>query len=156
MKTYKIRIADYSKLMRAVLIYISIIGAILLTLWISLGVNNTHIEPKYFMIGMIILSTVIPFLLIIIMKFNASKKGVTLEAEKIKSHKYGSIEYTEIEKVSMPYSLQGTNSLIILWLKDGKRYSLSVINRFSGIDNHEFLSFQNAFITLLKRSRQEN
>ena len=90
------------------------------------------------------------------MKFNASKKGVTLEAEKIKSHKYGSIEYTEIEKVSMPYSLQGTNSLIILWLKDGKRYSLSVINRFSGIDNHEFLSFQNAFITLLKRSRQEN
>ena len=89
-------------------------------------------------------------LLFLALKLSGSRTDVSITRDGVESEKYGNIKFSEIEDVKMRFNYSGYNTLIILNMNDGRKLSLGVTNKYSGIGNHVFENFKLKFEKVLK------
>jgi hypothetical protein len=150
MEYYGIKITDYRSLIRQIIGLVVVVIIFIVSLIIWEKIENPEINPNDFMIGMLIASVVIPFTVLILFKFNTSKKDICLSNEGVSSKKFGHIPYSQIIKFETPLNNDGFHTLIIVKLNDGRKFSFNSLNKYNGLNNEEFNRFFHDFSSRVK------
>lgn len=111
-----------------------IISGIILILF---SIFSTYIDSQLtslniFISIMLTITIVGPLVLYLILNFSLTKKTIiSLNKESIIIQDNLSISYQEIRKIKKVVNYNGFSSLLILFMKNGKKFSLAPINKFS-------------------------
>lgn len=139
---YLLHVADYKNTVRTFIVIGIIAFFTLMVACIYLGsLDHTEALPKFMliMLGMVIGAPVIIYLFYL--RFIIQKTLVSVNSKGISTNTGINILIEDITHISKEPNRNGYNSLLVITLKNGKKYSFTPTNKFAGLPMREYNGF---------------